>query len=247
MGKAATGAGIETAATHAPNSKQPARKQASLLDGDARRQIVPKPHGQSENTAFSRKGFVASRRAFDGVSVTFHRAPRFPVILRKPVYCGIMPRMRVHLNLWCLPAVEPDKRGCPMQFDIESIRFRGEPAYAEALRKMPGIEALSAKVFTNSAYIRRTLLASRLSIPESAAPDIYRTARELTRRFGINAPVELYQAASAENALIHFSVTPLLLEVRGHLPALLDKEAMAALLGRGIGHCLAHGANNPYR
>ncbi|MDR2366346.1 MAG: DUF4011 domain-containing protein, partial [Zoogloeaceae bacterium] len=133
-----------------------------------------------------------------------------------------------------------------MQFDIESIRFRGEPAYAEILRKMPGVEAISAKVSTDSTHIRRMLLANRLSIPESATPDIYRLARTLAQRLGIDAPVELYQAASAENALIHFSAAPLLLEIRAHLPALLDEGALTALLGREIGHYLAHGASNPH-
>jgi RecA/RadA recombinase len=134
-----------------------------------------------------------------------------------------------------------------MQFDIESIRFRGEPSYAEILRKMPGVKTLAAKVCTDSAYIRRTLMACRQPLPESATANLYRMARALTRRFGIEAPVEIYKAVGAENTLLPFSVAPLLLEIREHLPALLDDDALAALLGREIGHYLAHGANNPYR
>ncbi|MDR1349502.1 MAG: DUF4011 domain-containing protein, partial [Zoogloeaceae bacterium] len=134
-----------------------------------------------------------------------------------------------------------------MQFDIESIRFRGESGYAGILLKMPGVEALAAKISTDSTRIRRTLMANRLSLTERMTPNLYRVARSLARRFGITAPVELYQADGAENALIHLSATPLLLEIRRHLPALLDDDALAALLGREIGHYLAHGANNRYR
>ncbi|MDR2624812.1 MAG: DUF4011 domain-containing protein, partial [Zoogloeaceae bacterium] len=134
-----------------------------------------------------------------------------------------------------------------MQFDIESIRFRGESGYAGVLRKMSGIEALAAKVPTDSTRIRRTLMAERLSLGKRAAPNAYRVAQALRKRFGLDAPIELYQAAGARNALLPFSATPLLLEIREHLPALLDDDALAALLGREIGHCLAHGANNPYR
>ncbi|MDR0672595.1 MAG: DUF4011 domain-containing protein [Zoogloeaceae bacterium] len=134
-----------------------------------------------------------------------------------------------------------------MQFDIESIRFRGESGYAEVLRKMPGVEALATKVSTDSTRIRRSLMVDRLPLTERAAPNSYRVARALFKHFGIAAPVELYQAAGAENALVHFPVAPVLLEMRGHLPALLDDDALAALLGRGIAHTLAHGASNPWR
>ncbi|MDR3158979.1 MAG: DUF4011 domain-containing protein, partial [Zoogloeaceae bacterium] len=134
-----------------------------------------------------------------------------------------------------------------MQFDIESIRFRGESGYAGVLRKMSGIEALAAKVPADSTRIRRTLMAERLLLSKRMAPNAYQVARALSKRFGLDAPVEIYQAAGAENALLPLSVAPLLLEMRGHLSALLDDDALAALLGREIGHYLAHGANNPYR
>ncbi|MDR0735739.1 MAG: DUF4011 domain-containing protein [Zoogloeaceae bacterium] len=112
---------------------------------------------------------------------------------------------------------------------------------------MPGIESLAAKVSTDSARIRRALMADRRLFARRMTPNLYRVAQALCQRFGIRAPVEIYQASGAENAFLHLSVAPLLLEIRGHLPALLDDDALAALLGREIGHFLAHGARNPQR
>ncbi len=134
-----------------------------------------------------------------------------------------------------------------MRFDIESIRFCGEAEYANVLRKLPGVEALANKVSSDPARVRRSLMARSLLLSEGMAPAPYRVARELAGRFGIDAPVEIYQVAGAENAAMHTVRAPVLIEVQGRMLSLLDDDALAALLGHELGHYIAHGDDNPQR
>lgn len=134
-----------------------------------------------------------------------------------------------------------------MNIDIGSIRFRGEHEYAEVLRQLPGVDALASKVIDEPARVRRALMARSLLLSEGMAPSPYRVARSLAGRFGLDAPVEIYQAAGAENAAMHISPSPILIEVQGRMLALLDDDTLAALLGHELGHYLAHGGDNPQR
>ncbi|RTL58019.1 MAG: DUF4011 domain-containing protein, partial [Rhodocyclaceae bacterium] len=95
--------------------------------------------------------------------------------------------------------------------------------------------------------MRRTLMARSLLLSEGMAPNLYRVARELATRFGIDAPVEIYQAAGSENAAMHSVPSPVLMEVQGRMLSLLDDDTLAGLLGHELGHYLAHGEDNPHR
>lgn len=134
-----------------------------------------------------------------------------------------------------------------MTFDIGSIRFRGEYDYSEVLSQLPGVDALAAKVLADPARVRRSLMARSLLLSEGMAPSPYRVARGLAGRFGIDAPIEIYQAAGAENATMHTVRSPVLIEVQGRMLSLLDDDTLAALLGHELGHYLAHGEDNPQR
>ena len=142
---------------------------------------------------------------------------------------------------------ELENGGRHVKFDIEAIRFRGESDYADALRQLPGVDALAARISSDPVRVRRTLMARSLLLSEGMAPNLYRVARELATRFGIDAPVEIYQAAGAENAAMHSVRSPVLMEVQGRMLSLLDDDTLAALLGHELGHYLAHGENNPHR
>ncbi|MDR2689771.1 MAG: DUF4011 domain-containing protein [Azoarcus sp.] len=130
-----------------------------------------------------------------------------------------------------------------MRFDIESIRFRGEAVHAENLLRQLGAE-WAAKTPADPARVRRALMARSLLLSEGMAPNLYQVARTLAARFGIDEPIEIYQAAGAENASMHMVASPVLMEVQGRLLSLLDDDALAALLGHELGHYLAHGERN---
>ncbi len=134
-----------------------------------------------------------------------------------------------------------------MNFDIELIRFRGEREYAAALRSLPGVDELARKVEPDPTRVRRNLLARSLLLSEGMAPGPHRVVRELASRFGIQEPIEIFQAAGAENAGIHLTRTPVLLEIQGRMLSLLDDDTLASLLGHELGHYLAHGPDDPGR
>ncbi|CAB1368767.1 AAA domain-containing protein [Denitratisoma oestradiolicum] len=137
--------------------------------------------------------------------------------------------------------------GTQVKFDIESIRFRGESDYADVLRQLPGVDALAARISSDPARVRRALMARSLLLSEGMAPNLYRVARCLVARFGIDVLIEIYQAAGAENAAMHTVRSPVLMEVQGRMLSLLDDDTLAALLGHELGHYLAHGEDNPHR
>jgi hypothetical protein len=134
-----------------------------------------------------------------------------------------------------------------MGFDIESIRFRGEHDYAKALSQLPGVDKLASKAVSDPVRVRRSLMARTLLLSEGMAPGPYRVASELAVLLGITEPIEIYQAAGAENAAMHTVPSPVLIEVQGRMLSLLDDDTLAALLGHELGHYLAHGDNNPQR
>ncbi|MFT3848866.1 MAG: hypothetical protein QM739_09360 [Propionivibrio sp.] len=137
--------------------------------------------------------------------------------------------------------------GNHVKLDIESIRFRGEMDYADTLRQLPGVDALAAKISSDPVRVRRSLMARSLLLSEGMAPNLYRVAREIATRFGIDEPIEIFQAAGAENAAMHSVRSPVLMEVQGRMLSLLDDDTLAALLGHELGHYLAHGEGNPHR
>ncbi len=133
------------------------------------------------------------------------------------------------------------------RFDIESARFIGESQYAQALRGLVRLKTPQAPTAEDATRVRRALIARSLLLSEGMAPSLYQSARAIAAQFEINEPIEIYQAAGAENAAMHLVPSPVLLEVRGRLLALLDANANAALIGHEFGHYLAHGAHNPLR
>ncbi len=130
--------------------------------------------------------------------------------------------------------------------ETASIRFVGEETYASQLLAIPGLLGIGAEGVVDTSRIRRRLLAQSLLLSEGMAPAVYALARECAERFGIAAPIELYQADGAENAAMHLLDSPVLLEVQGKLLALLDDGALSALLGHELGHYLAHGLDGPH-
>ena len=133
----------------------------------------------------------------------------------------------------------------PVPFDVESIRFKGEQVFASTLHRLPGLQSLCPRPDTDPQRIRRHLLARSMQLSEGMAPELHAAARRCAERFGIREPVEIFQAAGAENAAMHMCVSPVLLEIQGRLLSLLDGGALDAVIGHELGHYLAHGADNP--
>lgn len=126
---------------------------------------------------------------------------------------------------------------------IQAVRFGGESVYAK------GLEAITPPLhfsLSEGAKIRRLLLARSLLLSEGMAPAPYAAARHCAAALGVSEPVEIYQAAGAENAAMHHCQTPVLLEIQGRLLSLLDQQTLAAVMGHELGHYLAHGVNHPY-
>jgi len=129
---------------------------------------------------------------------------------------------------------------------IEDIRFGGEARYAAALRQALHLVPGAPPVGSDPARIRRELMARSLLLSEGMAPGVYAAARAGAARFGIAAPVEVFQSAGAENAAMHRVESPVLLEIQGRLLSLLDPGGLMAVVGHELGHFLAHGPRSPH-
>ena len=133
--------------------------------------------------------------------------------------------------------------------DIERVRYTGEAAAARAIRANAWLaEAVAAAEATDGIdpkRIKRELLARSLQLTEGMAPDAFRAARRAAEALGVATPLEIFQAAGAENAAIHLVEQPALLEVRGQLLTLLGDAERTALFGHELGHFLAHGPTSP--
>lgn len=131
--------------------------------------------------------------------------------------------------------------------DVERVRFQGEASYAAALEAGGALAALGDLVAGEEPErVRRHLMARSLRLTEGMAPGPYEAAHACARRFGVTAPIELYQAAGAENAAMHHVESPVLLEIQGRLLSLLDGPTTLAVVGHELGHYLAHGRDNPH-
>jgi hypothetical protein len=126
---------------------------------------------------------------------------------------------------------------------IQSVRFGGERVYAGALSALTPALNVGAG---DGARIRRLLLARSLLLSEGMAPAPYTAARQCAATLGVTEPIEIYQAAGAENAAMHHCQSPVLLEIQGRLLSLLDDKTLAAVMGHELGHYLAHGVHHPH-
>ncbi len=101
--------------------------------------------------------------------------------------------------------------------DIERVRYTGEAEAARAIRANAWLsEAVAAVEATDGIdpkRIKRELLARSLQLTEGMAPDAFRAARRAAEALGVVTPLEIFQAAGAENAAIHLVEQPALLEV----------------------------------
>ena len=89
-------------------------------------------------------------------------------------------------------------------------------------------------------------MARSLLLSEGMAPTAYSAARQCAARLGVTRNIEVYQAAGAENAAMHFCDDPVLLEIQGRLLSLLDESTLKVVMGHELGHYLAHGPQHPY-
>lgn len=136
-----------------------------------------------------------------------------------------------------------------MPLDPEQVRFSGERIAAARLRTNTWLAELVAAAEAHGtpdpARVRRELMASSVPLTEGMAADTWAAARRAAAVLGVDAPLELFQAAGAENAAIHLVDSPVFLEIRGRLLALLDPDATVAVFGHELGHWLAHGPSSP--
>jgi len=128
--------------------------------------------------------------------------------------------------------------------DVESIRFGGERTYSEALTAATPRFGRMGQV--DGAKIRRLLMANSLLLSEGMAPAVYAAARHCAEALGVGVPIEIYQAAGAENAAMHLCREPVLLEIQGRLLSHLDEKTLQAVMGHELGHYLAHGEDQPF-
>jgi hypothetical protein len=132
--------------------------------------------------------------------------------------------------------------------DPELVRCAVEGQMAERLLASPGLAALrqraTEQVDADPARVRRLLMAQGLRLTEGMAPEAWAAARAAADVLGTTEPLELYQAAGTENAGIHLVKSPIMLEIRGSLIALLDAGSAISVFGHELGHYLAHGPNS---
>lgn len=128
--------------------------------------------------------------------------------------------------------------------DVDRVRFTGEALYAKAL--LSNVPKLSRRPAVDGSKLRRILMARSLLLSEGMAPTAYAVARQCAKRLGVSSTVEIYQAAGAENAAMHFCADPVLLEIQGRLLSLLDEPTLQMVMGHELGHHLAHGPRHPH-
>lgn len=133
--------------------------------------------------------------------------------------------------------------------DIESIRFAGEATAAQSMRQDAWmrdlIVAAQARPEPQVSRVKRSLMARSLLLTEGMAPKIWAAAAQAAELLGVTEPIEIYQAAGAENAAIHLVQSPVFLEIRGRLVSLLDDQGTVSVFGHELGHYLAHGQGSP--
>ena len=130
--------------------------------------------------------------------------------------------------------------------NIEQVRFSGEAHFASALQQLSSFASGLPTPDADPQRIRRQLMAHSLLLSKGMAPDLHQAAQECAQLFAIHEPFEIYQAAGAENAAMHLTPSPVLMEIQGKLLSLLDPLAMKAVIGHELGHYLAHGHGNTH-
>lgn len=128
--------------------------------------------------------------------------------------------------------------------NIDRVRFGGESLYAQAL--ISSAPKVTRRPAFDGNKVRRTLMARSLLLSEGMAPAAYIAARKCATRLSVDSNIEIYQAAGAENAAMHFCEQPVLLEIQGRLLSLLDEQTLQVVMGHELGHYLAHGPKHPY-
>jgi len=133
--------------------------------------------------------------------------------------------------------------------DVEAVRFAGERTAAAAMRADAWLQDLIHSVEQrgrpDAGRVKRQLMTRSLKLTDGMAPDAWSAARSAAEVLGVQVPLELYQAAGAENAAIHLIDSPVLLEIRGRLLSLLDQAGTVSVFGHELGHYLAHGVDSP--
>jgi len=135
-----------------------------------------------------------------------------------------------------------DVPSAPVHLDAEAVRFRLERDLTEAIRFAHGVETLCHDIVPkDSSIIRRRLLAGAVRLTPTMAPTAYVQAGTAAKALGVVRELEVYQSGGRENAALHFSESPVVLEIQGRLLTLVDDGSGVALFGHELGHYLAHG------
>ena len=121
-----------------------------------------------------------------------------------------------------VPPTGPARQGV---FDLETIRFRSEVEFADALAASGVLrEAGNADPAAPAAErVRRLLLATHLRLSENMAPEVFAHAREAAVALGLTQPVEIYQAGGGENAAHWRCGEVVFISLEGQMMSLLDR------------------------
>lgn len=146
---------------------------------------------------------------------------------------------------------EVGRGGLPVhltRFDVETVRVAHELTHARVVEQHAIFNAIASRlVAADAKELRRSLMANSLRLSESMAPEAHRVAHQAQLILGVTGELELYQRSGAENAAIHFSSEPILLEIHGAILPKLDAKALLGLFGHELGHFLAHGPTSRVR
>lgn len=173
-------------------------------------------------------------------------------LVASPVETGFLESPTLHKSA---PAGQPANVGGNNELpqkrvdaDVERVRFSGESRFAEVLSGMVDVPVLTEnRIAPDADEYRRELKINSLMLTDTMAPGLHMTAKALAHYFSIDEPIEIYQTAGEENAVMHFVLSPVVLGISGQLLPRTDELMLRALVGHELGHYLAHGQRNPLR